>query len=155
MRLFVDTNIILEFIEQRREYANVRRILANVRDGLYDGIVSQGSVYTLTFLIERSLKAIDIHKPEQTVQLRHLLKSVLNLFEPFGIKRAAMLEAIENEAFTDIEDSFQYQCALASNCDVLLTININDYKNADQRQIEILTPAQFVEKYLNQEVASQ
>ena len=89
------------------------------------------------------------------MQLRHLLKSILNLFEPFGIKRAVMLEAIDNETFTDIEDSFQYQCALASHCDVLLTININDYKNADQRLIEILTPAQFVEKYLSQEVASQ
>ena len=32
---------------------------------------------------------------------------------------------------------------------VLITINDNDFKNADQSQIEILTPSAFVEKYIN------
>jgi len=32
---------------------------------------------------------------------------------------------------------------------VLITINDNDYKNADLSQIEILTPSAFVEKYIN------
>ena len=148
MRLFVDTNIILEFIEHRREYESVRRILADIRDGKYDGFVSQGSVYTLTFLIEKSLKARDIHKPEQTMQLRRLLTSVLTMFEPTGISLKDMLNAVGNEAFTDIEDSFQYQCAVENRCDVLLTINIDDFRDADQRRLEILTPAQFVEKYM-------
>jgi len=148
MRLFVDTNIILEFIDHRREYESVRRILADIRDGKYDGFVSQGSVYTLTFLIEKSLKARDIHKPEQTMQLRRLLTSVLTMFEPTGISLKDMLNAVGNEAFTDIEDSFQYQCAVENRCDVLLTINIDDFRDADQRRLEILTPAQFVEKYM-------
>ena len=30
MRLFIDTNIILEFIDHRNEYDRVRRILADV-----------------------------------------------------------------------------------------------------------------------------
>lgn len=149
MRLFIDTNVILEFIDQRREYANVKSILAGVRDKKYEGLISQGSVYTLAFLIERSLKAREIHKPEQTVQLRRLLKSVLNLFEPIGIKRKEMIEAVCNQAFTDIEDSFQYQCALENRCDVLLTINAKDFKNVGQKQVEILTPTQFAEKYLS------
>ncbi len=149
MRLFIDTNVILEFIDQRREYANVKSILAGVRDKKYEGLISQGSVYTLAFLIERSLKAREIHKPEQTVQLRRLLKSVLNLFEPIGIKREEMIEAVCNQAFTDIEDSFQYQCALENRCDVLLTINAKDFKNVGQKQVEILTPTQFAEKYLS------
>lgn len=148
MRLFVDTNIILEFIDHRREYESVRRILADIRDGKHDGFVSQGSVYTLTFLIEKSLKARDIHKPEQTKQLRRLLISILTMFEPTGIGRKDMLNAVGNEAFTDIEDSFQYQCAVENRCDVLLTINIDDFRDADQRSLEILTPAQFVEKYM-------
>ena len=52
------------------------------------------------------------------------------MFEPTGISRKDMLRAVGNEAFIDIEDSFQYRCALENGCDVLVTINIKDYKNA-------------------------
>lgn len=58
-------------------------------------------------------------------------------------------EFIDRRAFTDIEDSFQYQCALENDCDVLVTINIDDYKSADQSHIEILTPSAFADKYIN------
>ncbi len=43
----------------------------------------------------------------------------------------------------------KYRCALENRCHVLITINDNDFKNADQSQIEILTPSAFVEKYIN------
>lgn len=33
----------------------------------------------------------------------------------------------------------------------LITINIDDFKNADQEFLEILTPSAFVEKYINVE----
>jgi len=148
MRLFLDTNIILEFIDHRDEYESVHRILADIRDGRHEGFISQGCVYTLTFLIERSLKAKGIHKPEQTLQLRRLLTSVITIFEPTGISRKDMLRAVGNEAFTDIEDSFQYQCAVENRCDILITINIDDFRDADQRRMRILTPTQFVEKYM-------
>lgn len=149
MRIFIDTNIILEFIDHRSEYNSVRSILADIRNGNSVGVVSQGCVYTLAFLIERSLKARGIHKPEQTVQLRRLLRSVLSLVEPIGITRQDMLNAIENEDFDDIEDSFQYQSALKHHCDVLVTINIDDFQHADCQALEILTPSEFIAKYLH------
>ena len=148
MKLFVDTNIILEFIDHRDEYESVRRILADIRDGHHVGFISQGCAYTLAFLIEKSLKAKGIHKPEQTVQLRLLLTSVLAMLEVAGITREGMLRAVSNEAFTDIEDSFQYQCAVENRCDLIVTINIDDFRHADQRHLKILTPTQFVEKYM-------
>ena len=51
----------------------------------------------------------------------------------------------------DIEDSFQYRSALENRCQVLITINENDFKNADQSRMAILTPSAFVEKYMNVE----
>ena len=70
------------------------------------------------------------------------------MLEVTGITRENMVRAVNNKAFTDIEDCFQYQCAMESRCDVLITINIDDFRGADQRHLEILTPSQFVEKYL-------
>lgn len=58
------------------------------------------------------------------------------------------VSAINNPAFTDIEDSYQYQCALFNGCTQLVTINARDYRLDDQTEIEILNPRQFIDNYL-------
>lgn len=114
-------------------------------------MVSQGSVYTLTYLAEQALKANGCHRPELTDRLRQLTTAILQLVEPIGISRSEMLNAISNHDFHDLEDSLQFKNAQANLCSILITININDYKDADQSRMEILTPSAFVEKYMNVE----
>lgn len=60
--------------------------------------------------------------------------------------------AINDDRFVDIEDSFQYQCALHNNCDVLLTINIKDFKNVLDGPLPILTPEDFVTQYIDKDM---
>jgi predicted nucleic acid-binding protein len=48
----------------------------------------------------------------------------------------------------DVEDSFQYQCAVQNKCDVLVTINLKDYRGVDNSRIEVLSPTEFASKYL-------
>ena len=52
---------------------------------------------------------------------------------------------------TNIIVGFQFQTAAQNRCGTLITTNIDDYKNADQSRLEILTPSAFVEKYINAE----
>lgn len=148
MRLFLDTNILMEFIAHRKEYENVRKILLTIQNGDNEGYVSQGSIYTLAFLMERVLKENGIHRPELTQRLRQMMAAVLTLVEPLGMTKGDMLRAVTNESFTDMKDSFQYQCAASNRCGIIITINIGDYKDADQSRQEILTPSEFVEKYM-------
>ena len=148
MRLFLDTNIFPEFINRRAQYESVCHLIDAIVEGKHSACISTGCIYTLSFLFERSLKAQVIHKPEQTARLRSYLTEVLHVAELVDLSHYAAEQAINDEHFSDIEDSFQYQCALENGCDVFVTINVDDFKNADQLQIEILTPAAFVEKYL-------
>ena len=149
MRLFLDTNIFPEFIDRRAQYQEVCMLIDAIHDGRYEAYVSAGCMYTLAFLFERILKRLDVHRPELTKRLRGYLAEVLDLAIVVNLPHSGVELAVYNEAFTDIEDSFQYQCALENDCDVLITINIDDYKNADQSHLEILTPSAFVERYLN------
>lgn len=151
MRLFLDTNIIIEYIERRSQYGSVRTILDAIHRGVHEGLVSQGCIYTLAYLTERALKASGVHRPELTERLRQTMAAILQLVEPAGISRAEMLIAIINHDFNDLEDSLQYQCAQQNRCGTLLTINISDYKDADRSRMEILTPTAFVEKYMEAE----
>ena len=148
MRLFLDTNIFPEFINRRAQYESVCHLIDAIVEGKHSACISTGCIYTLSFLFERSLKAQGIHKPEQTARLRSYLTEVLHVAELVDLSHYAAEQAINDEHFSDIEDSFQYQCAVENGCDVFVTINVDDFKNADQLQIEILTPAAFVEKYL-------
>ena len=91
----------------------------------------------------------DIHRPELTKYLRGYLAEVLDMATIVELSHAGAESAIYDESFNDIEDSFQYHCAVENHCDVLITINIDDFKNASQSAIEILTPSAFINKYMS------
>ncbi len=148
MKVFLDTNIFLEYFEQRREYQAVSQLLSAVEDKRIKAVVSAGCVYTLAYLIRMELKRQGIHRPEQTTRLRVLLNIVLSMATVAGVSHKNIVSATNDLAFDDVEDSFQYQCALQNKCDALVTINLKDYRNADTAKMEILSPTEFVEKFL-------
>lgn len=148
MKLFLDTNVFVEFIEHRKQYEPVSLIIDAIIEEEHTACISAGSLYTLAYLFERGLKQQDIHKPELTVRIRSLMAEVLNMSTVVPMTHASAESAVYDETFADIEDSFQYRCALENHCHVLITINDKDYKNADLSKIEVLTPSAFVEKYM-------
>ena len=137
----------MEYLAHRKEYDTVQLIMSDLRDGRHKGVISQGSIYTLAFLIEKALKENGIHEPAKTEQLRQILKYVLQIVKPSNVSLDGLEQAIDDNAFSDIEDSFQYRCAIENKCKVIVTINIGDFSQAEQDNIKVLTPKQFVEKY--------
>ena len=148
MRLFLDTNVFLEFVEHRKQYEAVCLIIDAIIEGEHTACISSGSIYTLAYLFERGLKQQDIHKPELTKRIRSLMAEVLNMSTVVPLTHSSAETAVYDESFSDIEDSFQYRCALENRCEVLITINDADFKGADSSRTEILTPSAFVSKYL-------
>ena len=148
MKVFLDTNLFLEYFEQRREYQAVSQLLSAVEDGRVKAVVSVGCVYTLAYLIRMELKRQDIHRPEQTLRLRATLGTVMSMVTATGIGHKRITKGINDTTFDDVEDSLQYQCALQAKCDALITINLRDYNNADTSKMEIISPTEFAEKYL-------
>ncbi len=148
MKVFLDTNIFLEYFEQRREYQAVGRILSAVEDGVIKAVISVGSIYTLAYLVRIELKRQGIHRPEQTENLRTTLNTILTMVKVVGTSHKRIIDGLNDLAFDDIEDSFQYQCAIQGKCDALITINLRDYRGADNSLVEILSPTEFANKYL-------
>ena len=94
------------------------------------------------------LKRQNIHRPEQTLRLRTMLNTVMSMVTAAGLNQKRITQSINDTVFDDVEDSFQYHCALQAKCDALITINLRDYRNADTSKMEIISPTEFVEKYL-------
>ena len=148
MKVFLDTNIFLEYFECRRQYEAVSQLLSAVEDGRLKAVVSAGCIYTLVYLVRTELKRQGIHRPEQTLRVRQTLDIILSMVTVAGISHKHMVIGNNDPAFDDIEDSFQYQCALQNKCNVLVTINLKDYRNADTSAMEILSPEAFVSRFL-------
>ena len=68
-----------------------------------------------------------------------------------GISHKRITIGTNDTAFDDVEDSFQYQCALQNKCDALVTINLSDYRGADIQKIDVYSPVEFVNKVLLQD----
>lgn len=148
MRAFLDTNIFIEYFARRTEFAYVRQIFNAIEDGTLEGLISAGSFYTIAYAMEMELKRNGIHNPEKLERNRLYLNRVLDLVHVVSASDEGYRKAVNDENFTDLEDSFQYQCAIETCCDALLTINLRDYRRA--KDIKVLSPEEFVKTYLAQ-----
>lgn len=145
MKVFLDTNVFAEYIFERNQFKSVQRIFQAIENKEIEAITSSASIYTLTYLSEQMLKRKGIHQPELTEQVRKIILSILQLVHIGNMEQSDMISGVNNTSFSDIEDCFQYQCALKNHCSYLISINIKDFPNAST-SIEAITPVVFVEK---------
>lgn len=146
MKVFFDTNVILESLANRKQATAVVKILNLIYEKKINGYISSGTIYTLSYLVEQYLKEQGKRNPGRLKELRELLTSIASCFSIIDMPTEEYLNAISNEKFKDVEDSFQYQMAKCNGCDVLLTINIKDFKLMREatEEMKVLTPAEFL-----------
>lgn len=146
MKLFLDTNVLLEFLCGRAKAVEVRDLLDAIEDEKHQAYISSSAFCTIAYYVELTLKDNGFHKPEKTVKLREILNSVLEIVTVLDTNHVDTCTATNNLHFDDIEDSMQYQCAIKGSCDCLITFNTKDYKNVEQSTISVLTPSKFLNK---------
>lgn len=148
MRVFIDTNIFAEYIFEREQSTAVQRLFEAIKDRKIEAITSTASIYTMTYISEQMLKRKGFHRPELTEQVRKIIDSLLLLVHIGNMDHSDMMDAANDSSFSDIEDAFQYHCALRNQCNFLITINIKDFSLANQDLMEVITPNEFANSYL-------
>lgn len=117
-----------------------------------DAYMSVGSMYTLSYLLSIDLKLKGIHEPDKTEAIREMLSELLSKYIfAIELSHQKMEYALKDLSFHDLEDSYQYYCAIENNCDANVTINIKHFKGDHKKQIPIYTPKEFVERFIKQE----
>ena len=150
-RVFIDTNVILDFILQREHVGEAKAVVSWLVENQVQMMMSVGGFYTMHYLIDKYLRQILLlDKANRISPLRTLLTSILQTFTVAQHDNASLLRGIEDLQFTDLEDSCQYQLAEQSECEVLITFDIKHYpETKDGSTLLIMTPSQFIEKYIN------
>lgn len=132
-KLFIDSDVIIDFFTDREPYANSASELFELGEKgdvvLYVSAVSINNIY---YIVRKFLG----HK--KTLEV---METLTEMVEIIGTTKQEVIQALKND-FKDFEDSIQYSSALTiKGIDAIITRNIKDYKNS---QIAVMTPLNFL-----------
>ena len=84
MKLFIDTNIFIEYFECRLQFESVRKIFNALEDKRHVGFISIGSFYTIAYIVDQGFKRKGLNKLERIDLVRSVLIKVLDLAQVIG-----------------------------------------------------------------------
>jgi predicted nucleic acid-binding protein len=132
-RLFIDTNVMLDFLGERHPFYESMAKLTTLADkGKLKLVVSPISFATVNYFITK-FESSEIAK--EKLRKFKIICEISKLDEH-------IIEKGLNADFKDFEDSLQYFSAVESNCDILITRNGKDFKNS-------YIPVMTADEYLN------
>ena len=139
-RIFLDTNIMLDLIQERPGYEASARILQRQEDGEIEVCLSVLSMANIAYVLRKTVP------PFLVIPTLKQISSVVRIvsMDDVQLQHALLMDG------SDFEDILQLACAAAHGCAVLLTHNPRDFHirkglSAASSLPEVLTP----EEYLN------
>lgn len=131
-RLFIDTNVMLDFLGERKPFYEPIAKLATLADiGKIIMVVSPISFATVNCFLAKS-ESPEIAK--EKLRKFKIISEICKLDEH-------TIEKGLNSSFRDFEDALQYFSAVDSNCEIVITRNGKDFKKS-------LIPVMTAEEYL-------
>lgn len=132
MKIFLDTNVILDIMfERERENACSIITSLSILDEVTE-LVSASSITDIFYISNKQFGRNDaITKMKDILILTQIAKVDNNI-----------INNAMNDDWKDFEDSVQYYTALAESCDYIITSNKQDYCKSS---IPVYTPNEFIE----------
>lgn len=137
MKIFVDTNVLLDvLIEREPFYKDSAVVWTMVEKKLVKGYISAISVNNI-YYISKKMKGKS--------EAEQLMDKVLKDFKIISLTYE-IIKLSRTISGKDFEDVIQYFSALQKGCDFIVTRNKKDFP---QKEIEVLEPAEFIKKFDN------
>lgn len=132
MRLFLDTNVMLDFLGERDPfYVSAAKIATLADKRSLQIIVSALSYATISYILT---KYDGLEKTKDKLRKFRVISEICELDE-------VIIEKGLNSDFSDFEDSLQYFSALRTECDIIITRNGKDFKKSE---IPVMSPDEFL-----------
>lgn len=138
-RVFFDTNIILDLIQERTGYDAAAQILQKQEDGDIDVCLSMLSLANVAYVLRKTL-------PHTLVS--PILKQISSVMEVLPMDNVQFQQALLLSG-RDFEDIMQLTCAIAGGCTIIITHDPRDFHVGkglaeDFQMPEILTPEEYI-----------
>lgn len=134
-KIFIDTNVLIDFILEREGAKNAADILQ---------LGEEKKIRTAASFLTLANTAYIIRKGRTQTELYALLTDLSDMIEILPMDERQFKSALMQPA-SDFEDVLQYECAKTYGCDVIVTRNSKHFPFA---QIPVLSPAEFLDQML-------
>ena len=138
MKVFIDTNVIVDALTKREPfYENSLSVIKSCDIGENEGILAAHSLTNIYYLMRK-----DYSEDAR----RDVLMDLTEMFTIIGVEKEKLQAALKNKSFSDFEDGVQYECAISYDADAIVTRDIGHFKNSE---IKVFTPSNFVKDFEN------
>ena len=132
MRLFFDTNVLLNFALDEPGGAESKQCVMLCATGVHEGWIAWHSLSNIHYVIRGRTKS-----------KTHAMRTIISLLNWAEVAETAKSDANKATAYgmSDFEDALQLVAAEACGADVLITRNTKDFKTST---ILVMTPEEFL-----------
>ena len=139
MKVFFDTNILIDYLARRQQFYHDAALTISLCDKMgFQMLVSALSFATASYIMSS-------HGKMSSVVIKNLFENFVKQSRVTPIDTKTIDESIVSE-FEDFEDAMQYYSALREQADVIITRNKDDFEAA---QIPIYEPKEFIDLMVN------
>ncbi|MDX9694523.1 MAG: PIN domain-containing protein [Bacteroidales bacterium] len=134
-KLFLDTNVVVDLLGEREPYYDSVAKIATLADkGKIQIIVSALTYSTVYYLLARF---------EEKEVVKEKMRKFKVIAETSDLTDKVIDKGLSSK-FQDFEDSLQYYCAVANECNILITRNGKDFKESE---IPVFTPDEYLKSF--------
>ena len=135
IRALIDTNVILDLLAKREPFHSDSEQIFSLADlGQVELVVSTLSIVNSHYILKEQLKKKNS---------RAIIGKFKVLVESFELSDKILELALNDSEFKDFEDGIQYYTGLESQCKIIVTRNLKDFKNST---LPVMSPKEFLVK---------
>ena len=128
MRILIDTNVILDFLQEREPFVeNASKLFERIDAGEIEGFIVATTITNIYYIVRRAAGR---------VVARDAIMQVLSDLNICAVN----LEILEQALALNFEDAVQYACAVVHSVDVIVTRDASGFVNAE---IPIVLPEEI------------
>ena len=135
MRILLDTNILLDYLQRRKGFDDAEQILHECIQYKIDGYVAAHSIPNIFFILRK------VYTEDER---RDILASLTSFLSVAEINHEMIASALARREFSDFEDCLQDECASIVGADFIVSQNIKDYVNS---RVPAVSPKDFLQIY--------
>lgn len=122
MRVLIDTNVVLDFLQEREPFVeNAARLFERIDAGEIEGFIAATTITNIYYIVRRAAGRA-VAQDAITQVLSDLNICTVDL---------EMLEQALALNFEDFEDAVQYACAVTHSVDAIVTRDVSGFINAE------------------------
>jgi predicted nucleic acid-binding protein len=135
IKIFIDTNVVIDFFDPlRAEHFNARKLFSVIEKREVSGYVSESVLNTSVYILRKQFLP---------TELRVIIADLLSVISLLPCSTETYLQSLKLSG-NDIEDASLYQLAIENRLDYFVTEDKKDFKKISSHGLPVVSSKEFL-----------